>query len=197
MATNDSATQVRSIYIRRYTTADRERVREIFYNGMRADGRPERWLERNMSEKSDMGRIAAHYNEKRNRAFFVAVAVLETQTETSVAEGEDAEPYAELCEEYVVGCVGVEPSKRDARVAVLRRMNVDSAFRRRGIGTALLEAVMSYALEKRFRVVKLCTVTKHDKAVKLYEKNGFELTGTRVVREDKTLLFYAIALPVS
>lgn len=56
---------------------------------------------------------------------------------------------------------------------------VDSAFRRRGIGVALLEAVLGWAREHGVRRIELEVRESNTAAIALYKANGFEQEGVR------------------
>ena len=74
-------------------------------------------------------------------------------------------------DDYIAGTVGV---KKDSETdALLRRLFVDPAHRRRGYGTQLLEKAIEFCKEKNYkRVFFRCTDRMAD-AMKLCKKKGF------------------------
>lgn len=82
--------------------------------------------------------------------------------------------------------LGLAATFRDAEerlVAHLISMWVAPEARGTGIGDALVEQVVSFSLVHGAAVVRLDVVEGNDPAARLYERNGFRLTGRQVVRE--------------
>ena len=63
--------------------------------------------------------------------------------------------------------------------AHLGGMWVDPAARRRGVGRALVDAVLAWARERRFRDIVLWVAEGNAAATALYERAGFTRTGRR------------------
>jgi ribosomal protein S18 acetylase RimI-like enzyme len=63
--------------------------------------------------------------------------------------------------------------------AHLGGMWVDPAARRRGAGRALVDAVLAWAHERRFRDIVLWVAEGNAEAAALYERAGFKRTGRR------------------
>jgi GNAT superfamily N-acetyltransferase len=82
----------------------------------------------------------------------------------------------------VVGSVGVERLP-DGR-AELHRLYLDAPLRGRGVGRALVEAVLGWCRGAGIRHLLLWSDTRFDRAHRLYERMGFVLTGERVLPED-------------
>lgn len=80
-------------------------------------------------------------------------------------------------EERVLGMVGVEKSADDA--GELRRMAVEKAHRRKGIGRELLATAEAFCRECGYRRVVLSTSELQVAAMRLYESSGY-----RLVREE-------------
>ncbi|MGG3572882.1 helix-turn-helix domain-containing GNAT family N-acetyltransferase [Bacillus gobiensis] len=80
------------------------------------------------------------------------------------------------------GCVGLV--KQNEKTVQLRWFLVDEAFRGKGIGTQLLQKLVTYCKEKEFERVFLWTVSSMSTARPLYKKIGFEITE---VKEEQLL----------
>lgn len=63
------------------------------------------------------------------------------------------------------------------RLANLEDVVVDRAYRRQGVGRALVEGAKRWALEKRLAGLVLETQSNNLPAIRLYEACGFELGG--------------------
>lgn len=70
-----------------------------------------------------------------------------------------------------VGCVALRPV--DAHSAEVKRMFVDSAWRGRGVGRALLVALIAGARARGYRTLKLGTLDDMHAAQALYASLGF------------------------
>lgn len=81
-----------------------------------------------------------------------------------------------------VGCIGLV--KHDERTVQLRWFLVESASRKEGIGTQLLQILVDYCKEKKYERVFLWTVSSMSTARPLYNKFGFEITE---VKKEKLL----------
>jgi GNAT superfamily N-acetyltransferase len=82
----------------------------------------------------------------------------------------------------VVGSVGVE--RFDAETAELHRLYLDAEWRGRGLGRALVEAVLDWCRAQRVPRLVLWSDTRFDLAHRLYGRMGFHRTGERVLPED-------------
>lgn len=81
----------------------------------------------------------------------------------------------------LVGMVALifNDKKRTKHVAELAGNYVDSDYRRRGIGSMMMEAIIHEAKEnKLIKKINLSVVATQEPAVKLYEKFGFKKIGT-------------------
>lgn len=152
------------IRIRSYRAGDRETCRRLFVAGL-IGGR----LAAN-DTGADLDRVEAHYLSRPGNHFWVA--------EMDVGNG--------ACE--VVGMIGVE-QKGDG-TAEIRRLRVDDRFRRRGIGSALMEQALRFCQERNYLRVILDTYMERDPAIKLFEKFQFRHGRTRNVGEREMLYFY-------
>ena len=61
-----------------------------------------------------------------------------------------------------------------ASVAMIKRMTVAGAHRRKGVGTAILEVGLRHCVDARYRAVELITTEHHQAARSLYANWGFE-----------------------
>jgi GNAT superfamily N-acetyltransferase len=82
----------------------------------------------------------------------------------------------------VVGSVGVE--RVDVETAELHRLYLDAEWRGRGLGRALVAAVLDWCRAQRVPRLVLWSDTRFDLAHRLYGRMGFHRTGERVLLED-------------
>jgi GNAT superfamily N-acetyltransferase len=82
------------------------------------------------------------------------------------------------CDPRVVGMMGIERHAADA--GELRRMAVDKAHRRQGIGRMLLAAAEAFCRNFGYRRVVLSTSELQTAAMRLYESGGY-----RLAREER------------
>ena len=104
--------------------------------------------------EEELGRIEAYYFCRPDQGFWVADAG------------------------GVVGMVGIE--HRDQQTAELRRMAMQNAQRRKGIGRELLGAAEAFARSQGYQCMVLSTSELQVAARRLYESSGY-----RLVREEK------------
>jgi len=78
-----------------------------------------------------------------------------------------------LCkhEKNPVACVAVRSKEKD--IAELKRMYVQSAFQKRGIGDVLLNMAIDFSKKAGYKKIRLDTLDTMIPAMGLYEKNGF------------------------
>ena len=102
--------------------------------------------------------------------------------------GERTRPQDVLVAEIdgeVVGYVTVRsptPLASNAHVLQIQGLAVDPAFRRRGIGRALVEAAVAEARRRGARKISLRVLATNPDAQRLYRSCGFEVEG--VLREE-------------
>jgi putative acetyltransferase len=82
----------------------------------------------------------------------------------------------------VVGSIGVE--RVDARTAEIHRLYLDAHLRGRGLGRALVEAVLAWCREQGVRRLVLWSDTRFVDSHRLYRRMGFEQLGDRTVPND-------------
>jgi GNAT superfamily N-acetyltransferase len=82
----------------------------------------------------------------------------------------------------VVGSVGVE--RLPDGHAELHRLYLDAALRGRGVGRALVEAVLGWCRAAGIGRLTLWSDTRFDRAHRLYQGMGFRQTGERELPDD-------------
>jgi ribosomal protein S18 acetylase RimI-like enzyme len=87
-----------------------------------------------------------------------------------------------------IGMIGVQ--MHDKGVGEIRRLRVAVNYRRRGIGSALVETALRFCEEEQYLKVKLDTFWDYEAAVKLFEKFRFRHEKTRMFGEKQLMYFY-------
>jgi len=95
---------------------------------------------------------------------------------------------AENASGEVVGMVGVQAPDDDC--GEIRRLRVRSDHRRKGIGSALVEAALRFCQEKGYLKIELDTFVDREAAVRLFEKFRFRHSRSRKVGEKELMYFY-------
>lgn len=80
-------------------------------------------------------------------------------------------------EDKVVGTVAAVKEQKSDGVVILRRMAVDQDYRQRGIGVALGQKLLEFAVANKCSYVVLGTTAYTPAAHKLYQKLGFRCVG--------------------
>lgn len=88
----------------------------------------------------------------------------------------------------VVGMVGVQ--HHEASTAEIRRLRVASDHRRRGIGSALVEAALKFCQENQYIKITLDTFMEREPAINLFRKFRFRHESTRRAAGKELLYFY-------
>jgi ribosomal protein S18 acetylase RimI-like enzyme len=91
----------------------------------------------------------------------------------------------------VVGTVGVQ--HHDAGTGEVRRLRVAQAYRRRGIGSALVEVALRFCEERNYLKVTLDTFMEREPAIRLFQKFRFRHFRTRNVA-GKDLMYFLLDL---
>ncbi|XP_049947347.1 probable N-acetyltransferase camello [Schistocerca serialis cubense] len=74
----------------------------------------------------------------------------------------------------VVGTIAVMRCRTTDNAAWIRRLAVSSDYRRKGIGSALVDRALSFCSERGYKTAELVTTECHSEAGALYFKKGFE-----------------------
>ncbi len=88
----------------------------------------------------------------------------------------------------VLGMIGVQKTGENA--AEIRRLRVHEDYRRRGIGTRLIEQAVTFCQHQGYLKVVLDVRIEREPAIKLFEKFGFIHARTRELESRKMLDFY-------
>jgi len=88
----------------------------------------------------------------------------------------------------VVGMIGVQHHEQGC--GEVRRLRVRQDSRRRGIGSALMEAALKFCRDQQYLKITLDTFMEREPAIKLFEKFHFRHSRTRTVGEKNLLYFY-------
>lgn len=95
-------------------------------------------------------------------------------------------------EQAGIGCVALRPIEQD--VAEVKRMFVDEGWRGRGVGRALMQAVIAGARERGYAMLRLGTLGDMIAAQGLYESLGFRPIERYRPDELVDTLFYELPL---
>jgi N-acetylglutamate synthase-like GNAT family acetyltransferase len=88
----------------------------------------------------------------------------------------------------VVGMIGVQRTSED--VAEVRRLRVHHDYRRRGVGTRLMEQAVNFCRHHGYLKVILDVRIERGPAIAMFEKFGFRIARSREVDGRKMLDFY-------
>ncbi|HEY8749857.1 MAG TPA: GNAT family N-acetyltransferase [Tepidisphaeraceae bacterium] len=88
----------------------------------------------------------------------------------------------------IVGMIGVQ--HHDEGVGEIRRLRVHPDYRRRGIGTALVETAVRFCREQNYLKVTLDTFMERDPALKLFEQFKFRHYRTKTFGDKELVYFY-------
>src|SRR3989344_8691096 len=84
--------------------------------------------------------------------------------------------YVLISSELIVGTVAIK--KINNEIGELKRMYLLKEYRGQGWGSKLLDRVINFCKEKRFKQIILDTNIKQIEAQKLYQKKGFKIMKT-------------------
>lgn len=174
-------------------TKDDERIRHLFESGMRAED-PSGAITSHREQiarslREDLAHIAETYGSFRGdsfdcsgSAFFLAEPVQTASKKTLAAHVVNASlPLA--------GMVAITPTAVPG-VAELRRLQVATSHRGKGLGAALVRHAEAWCRlarlpsGQRYHKMVLTTITLHAKAIRLYGLLGYERKGRPVRRGD-------------
>lgn len=88
----------------------------------------------------------------------------------------------------VIGMIGVQKVADNA--AEVRRLRVRGLYRRRGIGTLLMERALSFCRHQNYLKIVLDVRIERGPAISLFQKFGFKHARTREIGGRKLLDFY-------
>jgi ribosomal protein S18 acetylase RimI-like enzyme len=88
----------------------------------------------------------------------------------------------------VVGMIGVQA--HEAGCGEIRRLRVRSDHRRKGIGSALVEAALRFCQERGYLKIELDTFVDRGAAIRLFEKFRFRHSRSRKVGDKELMYFY-------
>jgi ribosomal protein S18 acetylase RimI-like enzyme len=91
----------------------------------------------------------------------------------------------------IAGMIGLQ--HHEENTAEIRRLRVGSNYRRKGIGSALVETALRYCADHNYLKVTLDTYMEREPAVKLFEKFRFRHFRTRNVA-GKDLMYFLLDL---
>lgn len=128
-----------------------------------------------MEERSDVRNITVNLRLTRlPRPMKVRGAVSRDDLVADYQRGDNLWVYAEGS--VIAGFISavVEEWNQSANI---HNLAVAPAYRRKGIGSALMRTVLEWAHQKKLRVVMLDTSTKNYPAICFYQKHGFTFCG--------------------
>lgn len=96
-----------------------------------------------------------------------------------VAENDDGQ---------IIGMIGVQHHEKSC--GAVRRLRVAIDHRRRGIGSALVEAALDFCQRRHHVKVTLDTFLDHEPAVRLFQKFNFRHDRTRDIGGKQLMYFY-------
>ena len=88
----------------------------------------------------------------------------------------------------IVGMIGVQ--QHADNVGEIRRLRVREDYRRRGIGSSLVETAVKFCRDRGYLKIALDTFMEREPAIRLFEKFHFRHTRTRSVAGKEIMHFY-------
>ncbi len=98
-----------------------------------------------------------------------------------IAQAEGAKPV-------IVGMIGVQ--HHEDNVGEIRRLRVREGFRRKGIGTKLVETAVRFCRDNNYLKIALDTFMERGPAIRLFEKLHFRHSRTRAIGGKEIMHFY-------
>lgn len=110
--------------------------------------------------------------------------------------GDDGDAmFLAFAEETACGIVGSYVEQENRKRAQVVSMWVDPAFRRAGVGKALIDAVVEWNRSRGVREVLLMVTSVNEGAIAFYERLGFAKTGvTTEYPNDPAIIEYEMML---
>ena len=161
MSVGDPGTfDISQLVLRLATEQDQPVLRELFDNGVVEGHVP------NNDTGADIDNIVeGYFSDGGQSAFWVAD-----------------------CHGVITGMIGVQKTGDNA--AEVRRLRVRDSFRRKGIGTLLMEHALNFCREQGYLKITLDVRIERSPAISMFEKFGFVLSRIRELEGRKTLDFY-------
>ena len=169
-----SAPPATSFRVRDFRPEDLPACRKLYVEGLLAGKLAEN------DTGTDIDDIAWAYMKPPGNHFWVAETVPGAAPNSDAGNGV---PPGE-----VVGMIGVQA--HDSDCGEIRRLRVRADQRRRGIGSALVEAALRFCQEKNYLKIQLDTFVDREAAIRLFEKFRFRHSRTRKVGEKELMYFY-------
>jgi ribosomal protein S18 acetylase RimI-like enzyme len=88
----------------------------------------------------------------------------------------------------IVGMIGVQ--HHEDNVGEIRRLRVRKEYRRKGIGSGLVETALKFCQERGYLKITLDTFMEREPAIKLFEKFNFRHSRTRTISGKEIMHFY-------
>jgi ribosomal protein S18 acetylase RimI-like enzyme len=88
----------------------------------------------------------------------------------------------------VVGMIGVQ--HHEEGVGEIRRLRVHEQYRRRGIGSKLMETALRFCQDQQYLKITLDTFMEREPAIRLFEKFRFRHSRTRESHGKEMMYFY-------
>jgi putative acetyltransferase len=104
--------------------------------------------------------------------------------------GEGCFWVVENADGQVVGTGGYHPDQRGVNAIEIRKMYLHRSARGIGLGQRLLQALEDHAFNKGYRLVWLETDKRLPQAIKLYEKQGYQITSPCLSNHGCDQVFY-------
>jgi ribosomal protein S18 acetylase RimI-like enzyme len=89
---------------------------------------------------------------------------------------------------HIIGMVGVQ--QHEDGVGEIRRLRVHHDYRRRGVGSALVEQALKFCRDRGYLKIALDTFMEREPAIRLFEKFHFRHSRTRSVMGKEVMHFY-------
>jgi putative acetyltransferase len=115
-------------------------------------------------------------------------ADIDNLDEAYFADDGDSAFWVAQFEDRVIGMIGVQKVADNS--AEVRRLRVRGTYRRRGVGTLLMERALSFCQHKGYLKVVLDVRIERGPAIALFQKFGFKHGRTRDIGGRKLLDFY-------
>src|SRR5579862_4627446 len=121
----------------------------------------------------------------------------EWMTRAANMNGEKKIGYLAMDDDIPCGIVGGFTDEDDPSKAQVISMWVAPAYRRAGVGRALIAAIRGWARNRGMRTLQLMVTSCNHDAIEFYQRNGFSMTGrTEPYPNDPSLIEYEMSGPV-